>query len=87
MGEGSLVQKVPFLGLHGWVADHSCSTSDQRIRLMAALLEMLQDHDAHKVSDVKGVSRRVDSYVCSLRAFHELFFGSGHDVLDHPSPL
>ena len=54
---------------------------------MAALLEMLQDHDADHVSDMKGISCRVDSDVCCCRAFHQFLLCSGHDILDHASPL
>jgi len=85
--EGLLVQKVPFLGFHRRVADHSGRSSDQGDRLVSALLEMLQDHDADKVADVQGISRRVDADVGGLRTFHKFFLSSRHDVLDHASPF
>ena len=54
---------------------------------MAAILKMLQNHYAYKVSDMERISGRVYSDICSGRAFHQFFFSSGHNVVDHTSPL
>ena len=85
--ERCLVEQVALLALHRRVADHAGGAADQRERLVAAVLEMLQDHHAHQVPDVQGVRRRVDSDVRRLRAFHQFLFRSRHDILDHAAPF
>ena len=87
MVEGGLVQEVALGALHRRVADHSGGASHEGEGLVPAILEMLEYHYTHKVTDMQRVGRGIDSHICRLRAFHELFFRPGHDVLDHASPL
>ncbi len=54
---------------------------------MAAILEMLEYHDAHHVADVKRIRSRVYSDICCCRAFHKFFLSARHDLLDHASPF
>ena len=84
--QGGLVQEIPFGRLHRRVADHAGGAAHEGEGLVAAALEMLQDHHADEVADMQGVGRRVDAYVGSRRAFHEFLFRTRHDVLDHASP-
>ena len=86
VGEGLLVQEVALRRFHRRVADHAGGSAHQGEGLVAAALEMLEDHHADEMSDMEGVGRGVDAYVGSLRAFHEFLFRSRHDVLDHASP-
>ena len=53
VGKGLLVKQVPFLALHRRVSDHSRGTSHKGYRLMAASLEVLEYHNAYKMSYVK----------------------------------
>ena len=87
MLEGFLVEELALLRLHRRVTDHASSAADQGDRLVAALLEVLEDHYADKVTDVQGVGCRVDTDISRLRAFHEFFFSSRHDILYHASPF
>ena len=85
--DGILGQHLTHVGAAGGVTDQGRTVADQGDRFVSALLEMLQDHDADKVADVQGISRRVDADVGGLRTFHKFFLSSRHDVLDHASPF
>ena len=85
--EGGLVQQVALLAFHRRVADHAGGAADEGEGLVAAVLEMLEYHYADEMPDVQGVRRGVDPHVSGLRAFHQFFFRSGHDILDHASPF
>ena len=54
---------------------------------MSTLLEMLEDHDTYHVTDMKGISSRVDTDVGSCRAFHQFLLCAWHDVLNHTPPF
>ena len=87
MCEGRLIEQVALLGLHRRVADHAGGSADEGVWLVTAVLEMLEYHDADEVPDVQRVSCRVDAYIGACRAFHKFLFSSGHNVVDHSSPL
>ena len=84
--EGFLVQEVPFGRFHGRVSNHAGGPAHQGVRLVAAALEMLEYHDAHQVADMKGIGRGVNAHIGRLGPFHQFFFRTGHDVLNHASP-
>ena len=84
--EGILVQKIALGRFHRRVANHPRSPADKGERFMSTSLEMLEYHYTYKVTNMKGVGRRVNAYIGSLRAFHKFFFGSGHNILDHAPP-
>ena len=85
--EGLLIEEFALLGLHRRITNHACGASDKGDRLVAALLEVLQNHYANEVADVQGISCRIDPDISGLRAFHEFLLSPGHDVLDHAPPL
>ena len=87
VGEGLLIEQVALLGLHRRVPDHTGRTAHQRDGLMSAILEMLEYHNAHHMTDVQGVGRRVDAHVRRLRPFHQFLLRPGHDVLNHTPPF
>ena len=86
VGKRFFVQQVAFRAFHGRVSDHAGGTADEGDGLVAAALEVFQNHHAYQVADVQGIGRGVNAYVGRLRAFHQFLFRSGHDVLDHASP-
>ena len=56
-----LVEQVALERLAGRVANHARRSADQKDRLMAATLEMLQDHHADQMPDMQRVGRRIDA--------------------------
>ena len=48
-----LVKKITLLRLHRRVTDHAGRSTNKGDRLVSAVLEMLQDHDAHHMSDME----------------------------------
>ena len=87
VAEGLLVQKVPFLGFHRRVANHSRCTSNQSNGFVSALLKMLENHNADHMSDVEGVGSRVNPHIGSRRSFHKFLLCAGHNVLNHTPPF
>ena len=86
MGEGLLIKQIALLTLHRRVADHSGGSTDQRERLVAACLEVLEYHDAYQMSYMQGVSGRVNPDIGRCRAFHKFFLCAGHNVVYHTPP-
>lgn len=68
------------------VADHTRRSADQKDRLMAATLEMLQDHHADQMPDMQRVGRRIDPDIGGRHLLGQLFLGARHDVVNHASP-
>ena len=87
VGQGGFVQQVALGALHGRVADHAGGAAHQGERLVAAGLEVLQDHDAHQVADMQAVARGVDAHIGRHRTLFQFFFRARGDVVDHPAPF
>ena len=52
-----------------------------------ALLQVLQHHHAHEVTDMQRVGRRVDAHIRGSHLLVELFLRAGHHVVNHASPF
>ena len=81
-----LVEQVALERLAGRVANHARRSADQKDRLMAATLEMLQDHHADQMPDMQRVGRRINPDVGGRHFLGQLFLGARHDVVNHASP-
>ena len=53
---------------------------------MAGFLKMDEEQDGDQAANMQAVGRGVEAYIARCHFFFQLFFGSGHDILDHPSP-
>jgi hypothetical protein len=69
------------------VANHTCSTSDKRHRLMAATLEVTENHNGTKMPYVQRVGRRVETNIGCNRFTVKQVFCSGHYVVEHATPF
>ena len=87
VAQGSLVKQVTLLRLAAGVANHTRSTTYQCDGAVTATLEVLQDHNAHQVTDMQRVSRGVDTQICSGHLLGQLLLSSGHNVVDHTTPF
>ena len=80
-------EEFALLGLERGVANHAGSTADNGERLVACHLEMLEEHDGDEVSDMQRVGGGVDAHIGRSHFFVELFFGAGHNVVNHAAPV
>ena len=87
VAQGCLIEQVALLRLTAGVANHTRSTTYQSNGAVAATLKVLQDHNAHQVTDMQRVSRGVDTQVSSGHLLLQLLFGTGHNVVDHTTPF
>ena len=87
VAQGFEREEIPLLRFARRVSDHSGRAAHKCDRFVPAFLEMLQYHYTDKMPDVKRVRSRVDSDICGRRAFHQFFFSSGHNVLNHAPPF
>ena len=86
MAEGLLGQEVTLGRLAGRVTDHTRCAAQESDGFMAAGLQVTQHHDAAQVADMETIRRGVDTHVGGRHFFHQLFFRTGHDILEHASP-
>ena len=86
MAEGLHVQELPFLALHGGVADHAGGAAHECDGLVAGALQVLEHHHAHEVAYVEAVGCGVDAQVGRGHAFLEFFVGAGHVLVNHAAP-
>ena len=82
-----LCQQIALCRLSRRVADHTCCSADKRQRLVAATLEVAQNHYAHQMSDVQRVCRWVDADIGSSHFFLQLLFCARHHVVHHTAPF
>ncbi len=80
-------EEFAFLGFEGGIANHAGGATHDGQRLVACQLEVLEKHDGDEVTDVEGVGCGVDTDIGGGDLFIELFFGAGHDVVDHAAPF
>ena len=63
VAQSRFVEQIALLRLARRVTDHTRSATDQRQRLVAATLEMTQNHHTAQVSDVQRIGCRVDTQI------------------------
>jgi hypothetical protein len=80
-------EEFAFLGLERGVADHAGGTAHQCERFVSSDLEVFEEHDADKMANVERVGGGVDADIGGGDFFGKLFFGAGHDVVNHATPL
>ena len=69
VAQGFFVNKLALLTLHRGVADHTCGTSDNGDRFVAAALQMLEHHHTDEMAYVEAVGCRVDSEIGRCHLF------------------
>ncbi len=74
-------------GLEGGVTYHAGGAAHDGQGLVARHLEVFEKHDGDKVADMQRVGGGVDTHVGRSHFFVELFFGAGHDVVNHAAPF
>ena len=87
VAKGFFVKQVAFLRLAGGVADHTGGATEKYDGAVAAFLQVLEHHHAHEMSDVEGVGGRINADVSRGHLFLELFFRSGHHIVNHATPF
>ena len=87
VAQGVLIDEHALLRLHRRVANHACGSANQGDGPVSGTLQVLEHHDAHQVANVQRVGCGVDAHIARGHLLVELFFGSGHDVVDHAAPF
>ena len=82
-----LIEQIALLTLTGGVANHTRSTANKRERLMTTILQVAQHHDATQVTNMEGISRRVNTYISRYLFFCKKFFCARHHLMEHTAPF
>ncbi len=87
MSQCGLIEQVSLRRFHGRISNHSCSSANQGNGFMPRTLEMLKHHHAHQVPDVQRIGGWVNANISSSQFRGQLFFCSGHYIVDHAPPF